>query len=90
MPAPASRAWACLRRSRPLFSRPPPYRGKKGGRGSRRSAACGEEREKGVRKRIEQREKKNRGEREIGFPKDLCVNLENCRDLSVKKNFPSI
>jgi hypothetical protein len=30
------------------------------------------------------REKKNRGEGEKGFPKDLCVNLENCRDLLVK------
>jgi hypothetical protein len=27
---------------------------------------------------------KNREEGEIGFPKDLCVNLENCRDLWVK------
>jgi hypothetical protein len=34
-----------------------------------------------------EREKKNRGEWEIGFPKDLCVNLENYRDLSVKSNF---
>jgi hypothetical protein len=35
----------------------------------------------------EQRERKNRGRREIGFPKDLCVNSENCRDLSVKHKF---
>jgi hypothetical protein len=35
----------------------------------------------------ENRERKNRGEGEKGFPKDLCVNLENCRDLSVKHNF---
>jgi hypothetical protein len=52
--------------------------------------AAGEEKKRGARKRIEQREKKNRGEREIGFPKDLCVNLENCRDLSVKYNFSLI
>jgi hypothetical protein len=32
----------------------------------------------------EQRETKNRGEGEIGLPKDLCANLENCRDLLVK------
>jgi hypothetical protein len=36
------------------------------------------------------REKRNRGEREKGFPKDLCVNLENCRDLFVKHNFSLI
>jgi hypothetical protein len=46
--------------------------------------------ERGAWKRIEQRKKKNRGEREIGLPKDLCVILENCRDLSVKHNFSSI
>jgi hypothetical protein len=33
------------------------------------------------------RERKNRGGRELGFPKDLCVILENCRDLSVKHKF---
>jgi hypothetical protein len=26
-------------------------------------------------------------EGELGFPKDLCINLENCRDLSVKYKF---
>jgi hypothetical protein len=36
------------------------------------------------------RRKPNRGrtereEGEIGFPKDLCANLENCRDLLVNK-----
>jgi hypothetical protein len=31
-----------------------------------------------------------REEGEIGFPKDLCSILENCRDLSVKHNFSSI
>jgi hypothetical protein len=36
------------------------------------------------------REKRNRGEREIELPKDLCVILGNCRDLSVKYNFSSI
>jgi hypothetical protein len=35
-------------------------------------------------------EGRSRGEREIGFPKDLCVNLDNCRDLFVKSNFPLI
>jgi hypothetical protein len=37
-----------------------------------------------------ERERKNREEREIELPKDLCAILENCRDLSVKHNFPSI
>jgi hypothetical protein len=32
-----------------------------------------------------QRDKGNRVEREMGFPKDLCVNLENCKGLFVKK-----
>jgi hypothetical protein len=39
---------------------------------------------------VKQREKKNRRGREKELPKDLCANLENCRDLSVKYNFPSI
>jgi hypothetical protein len=34
--------------------------------------------------RIKQRERKNREGREIGLPKDLCVNLGNCRGLLVK------
>jgi hypothetical protein len=38
------------------------------------------------RKRKGARKKKNR-EGEKGFPKDLCANLENCRDLSVKHKF---
>jgi hypothetical protein len=46
--------------------------------------------ERGARKRIEQRKKKNRGEKEIGFPKDLCEILENFRDLSVKHKFSLI
>jgi hypothetical protein len=33
---------------------------------------------------IRQREKKNREERELELPKDLCAILENCRGLSVK------
>jgi hypothetical protein len=33
-------------------------------------------------------EKRNRGEREKRLPQDLCINLENYRDLSVKHNFP--
>jgi hypothetical protein len=57
--------------------------GKEAGRNRRRPRQG----ERSARKKIEQREKKNREEREIGFPKDLCVNLENCRDLSVKSNF---
>jgi hypothetical protein len=36
------------------------------------------------------REKKNRGGREIELSKDLCTNLENCRDLSVKHKFSLI
>jgi hypothetical protein len=39
------------------------------------------------RKRRGAREKRNRGEREKRLPKDLCVNLENYRDLSVKYKF---
>jgi hypothetical protein len=34
--------------------------------------------------------KKNRGEGEKRFPKDLYAISENYRDLSVKQNFPSI
>jgi hypothetical protein len=34
-----------------------------------------------------ERERKNRGEREKELPKDLCVILENCRDLFVKHKF---
>jgi hypothetical protein len=37
--------------------------------------------------RIKQRERKNRGGREIELPKDLCANLENYRDLSIKHKF---
>jgi hypothetical protein len=33
------------------------------------------------------REKRNRGEREKRLLKDLCANLENYRDLSVKHKF---
>jgi hypothetical protein len=29
-------------------------------------------------------------EEEWNSPKDLCVNSENCRDLSIKNNFSSI
>jgi hypothetical protein len=35
-------------------------------------------------------EKENRGEREMEFLKDLCAISENCRDSSVRQNFPSI
>jgi hypothetical protein len=41
-------------------------------------------RERDARERIKQRERKNREGREIGLPKDLCINLENYRDLLVK------
>jgi hypothetical protein len=34
--------------------------------------------------------KRNRGEGGMEFPKDLCAKSENCRDLFVKQNFPSI
>jgi hypothetical protein len=37
-----------------------------------------------------QRERKNREEGEVGFPKDLCANLENCRALLVNYNFSLI
>jgi hypothetical protein len=42
------------------------------------------------RKRKGAREKRNREEREKGLPKDLYVNLENCRDHSIKHNFSLI
>jgi hypothetical protein len=58
--------------------------GGEGGRGSRRCAAGGEKRVKGRQEEDKQRERKNRGGREKELPKDLCVNSENCRDLSVK------
>jgi hypothetical protein len=35
-------------------------------------------------------EKENRGEREMEFLKDLCAISENCRDSTVRQNFPSI
>jgi hypothetical protein len=46
-------------------------------------ATGGEERNRIRKNRV----RKNRGEREIGFPKDLCVISENCRDLFVKHKF---
>jgi hypothetical protein len=39
---------------------------------------------------VKQREKKNRRGREKELPKDLCTNLENCKGLSIKQNFPLI
>jgi hypothetical protein len=53
------------------------------------SAGQKRERERDAREdKIErERERKNREGREIEFPKDLCANLENCRDLSVKHKF---
>jgi hypothetical protein len=42
-----------------------------------------------VRKRRKSnRERTEREEGELGFPKDLYINSENCRDLFVKQNFP--
>jgi hypothetical protein len=35
-------------------------------------------------------ERRNRGEGEKRFSKDLCTISENCKDLFVKQNFPSI
>jgi hypothetical protein len=44
--------------------------------------------EKGsAREKIKQRERKNRGEREMELPKDLCANSENYKGLSVKHKF---
>jgi hypothetical protein len=85
-PPPVLRCASNPRRSRLLLSRPPPYKG----RGSRRSAACGEKREKGRQGKNKQRERKNGGGREKELPKDLCVKLENHRDLSVKHNISLI
>jgi hypothetical protein len=70
-----------------------------------RSGACAEGEKQGESPQIEtlpleqkrcqredkiERERKNREGREIEFPKDLCANLEKCRDLSVKHNFSLI
>jgi hypothetical protein len=68
--------------ARPAPSPPAPPPGaapREGGRGKLpdRAAAGGGETK-------DAKEKKNRGEGEKGFPKDLCANLENCRDLSIK------
>jgi hypothetical protein len=46
--------------------------------GGDEDGAAGEEKKRGARIR------ESRGERQMEFPKDLCVNSENCRDLSVK------
>jgi hypothetical protein len=79
------RAHSRARLRRALPAPPEPRGGERG--------AAGVEIDKGGGKRErrqgeeEQRERKNRGEGEKGFPKDLCINLENCRDLSVKHNF---
>jgi hypothetical protein len=70
-------------------SRPPaalPALEKTAGReGGKRSAACGR---KG--RRHQGRDKAEREERGMDFPKDLCVISENCKGLSVKQNFPLI
>jgi hypothetical protein len=50
--------------------------------------------EKGVppvrKRRKSNRERTGREEGELGFPKDLYVNSENYKGLSVKQNFPLI
>jgi hypothetical protein len=33
---------------------------------------------------------RDRGERGLVFPKDLCINTKNCKGLTVKQNFPLI
>jgi hypothetical protein len=38
----------------------------------------------------EARERKNKGEEEMEFSKDLYINTENCEGLFVKQNFPLI
>jgi hypothetical protein len=43
--------------------------------------AAGEEKKRGARIR------ESREEGEMEFPKDLCANSKNCRDLSIKHNF---
>jgi hypothetical protein len=45
------------------------------------------EEDKHQRKDKAERERKNRKEVGMKFPKDLCANLENYRDLSVKCKF---
>jgi hypothetical protein len=47
-------------------------------------------RERGAREKIKKRERKNIEGREKELPNDSCVNLENCRDLSIKHNFSLI
>jgi hypothetical protein len=61
----------------------------KAGRDRERDNAGGEKKA-GRQGKIRQKERKNRGEREMELPKDLCANSENCKGLSVKQNFPSI
>jgi hypothetical protein len=58
--------------------------------GGRKGSAARGEKKGDAREGIRQRKKKNREERELELPKDLCAILENCRDLLVKQNFPSI
>jgi hypothetical protein len=58
--------------------------------GGRKGCAARGKKKGDTRGGIRQREKRNREKREKELPKDSYANLENCRDLSVKKNFPSI
>jgi hypothetical protein len=64
--------------------RPAASSGKEAGKTSQEEAPPGKKRKGRKRGRIE------REEREIELPKDLCIILGNCRDLSIKHNFPSI
>jgi hypothetical protein len=44
----------------------------------------------GRKKKRNVRIRKRREEEQMDFPKGLNVNSENCKDLSVKQNFPLI
>jgi hypothetical protein len=67
-----------------------PAQSSKGRETGKRSAAWWRRKKGDAREEIRQREKKNRKERELELPKDLCAISENCRDLFVKQNFPLI
>jgi hypothetical protein len=56
--------------------------------GAEKGVAGGEERQGAREDKAEER--KNRGERENRFPKDLYAISENCRGSFVKQNFPLI
>jgi hypothetical protein len=66
-----------------------PAQSSKGRETGKRSAAWWRRKTGDAREEIRQREK-NRKERELELPKDLCAISKNCRDLFVKQNFPLI